>query len=198
VKYRVSCLDKYVTAIEEAFRSKIKSKDILTLIKEKGFVGSDSLLRMHLSKIKKQINNSNSANIISRKLYKREKIEKLFWKHYDQLSIKDKDSKNEIINISVDLSKIYQSIQSYRAIFDEKTTECLINRIKNNINIEIPALSKFAQSLKKDFSAVSNSLIYDYTNGLLEGQVNRLKTIKRMMYGRAKFDLLKQRVLYQF
>lgn len=198
MKYRVSCLDKYVTAIEEAFRSKIKSKDILTLIKEKGFVGSDSLLRMHLSKIKKQINNSNSANIISRKLYKREKIEKLFWKHYDQLSIKDKDSKNEIINISVDLSKIYQSIQSYRAIFDEKTTECLINRIKNNINIEIPALSKFAQSLKKDFSAVSNSLIYDYTNGLLEGQVNRLKTIKRMMYGRAKFDLLKQRVLYQF
>ena len=198
VKYRGSCLDEYIIAIEEAFRSKIKSKDILTLIKEKGFVGSDSLLRMHLSKIKRQINDSNSDNIINKKLYKREKIEKLFWKHYDQLNIKDKDSINEIINISVDLSKIYQSIQSYRAIFDEKTTESLIKWIKNNINIEIPALSKFAQSIKKDFNAVSNSLIYDYTNGLVEGQVNRLKTIKRMMYGRAKFDLLKQRVLYQF
>lgn len=81
----------------------------------------------------------------------------------------------------MDLSKIYQSIQSYRSVFDEKTTESLIKWIKNNINIEIPALSKFAQSLKKDFSAVSNSLIYDYTNGLIEGQVNRLKTIKRMM-----------------
>ncbi|MBU3183078.1 transposase [Clostridium psychrophilum] len=70
--------------------------------------------------------------------------------------------------------------------------------IKNNICIEIPALSKFAKTLKRDFDAVSNSLLYNYTNGLLEGQVNRLKTIKRMMYGRANFDLLRQRVLYQF
>lgn len=138
---------------------------------------------MHLSKVKKNINDTNFGDIINRKLYKREKIEKLFWKHYDQLSIKDKDSINEIISISIELSKIYQSIQSYRAIFDEKSSESLIRWIKDNIHIEIPALSKFAQSIKKDFDAVSSSLVYDYTNRLLEGQVNRLKTIKRMMYG---------------
>jgi transposase len=36
-----------------------------------------------------------------------------------------------------------------------------------------------------------------WSNGQTEGQVNRLKTIKRQMYGRANFDLLKARVLYQ-
>jgi transposase len=38
--------------------------------------------------------------------------------------------------------------------------------------------------------AVTNALRYDWSNGQLEGQVNRLKLIKRMVYGRAKFDLL--------
>jgi transposase len=35
-----------------------------------------------------------------------------------------------------------------------------------------------------------------WSNGHVEGQVHRLKLIKRQMYGRAKFDLLRQRVLY--
>ncbi|MBU3183077.1 ISL3 family transposase [Clostridium psychrophilum] len=125
VKYRWSCLDEYIAEIESAFLAKIKAKDILTLIKEKGYIGSDSLLGMHLSKIKKQLNNINYSNIVNKKLYKREKIAKLFWKHYDQLNIDDKDSLNNIISISMDLSKIYQSVQSYRSIFDQKSIESL-------------------------------------------------------------------------
>jgi transposase len=35
-----------------------------------------------------------------------------------------------------------------------------------------------------------------HSQGQVEGQVNRLKLVKRSMYGRAKFDLLRQRVLY--
>lgn len=38
---------------------------------------------------------------------------------------------------------------------------------------------------------IENSLDYTYTNGILEGNVNRVKTIKRIMYGRANFDLVK-------
>ena len=53
----------------------------------------------------------------------------------------------------------------------------------------------FARGLSEDYEAVKNALRYVWSNGQLEGQVNRLKLIKRMMYGRAKFDLLKARVL---
>jgi transposase len=42
---------------------------------------------------------------------------------------------------------------------------------------------------------VRAALRLEWSNGQVEGQVNRLKTIKRQMYGRAKFDLLRQRVL---
>jgi transposase len=54
----------------------------------------------------------------------------------------------------------------------------------------------FARGLSKDYEAVKNALRYEWSNGQLEGQVNRLKLIKRQMYGRAKFDLLKARVLH--
>ena len=54
----------------------------------------------------------------------------------------------------------------------------------------------FATGLKSDYDAVEAGLTTPWSNGQLEGQVNRLKLIKRQMYGRANFDLLRQRVLY--
>lgn len=57
-------------------------------------------------------------------------------------------------------------------------------------------LGAFATNMKSDFDAVNAGLTTPWSNGQLEGQVNRLKLIKRKMYGRANFDLLRQRVLY--
>jgi transposase len=57
-------------------------------------------------------------------------------------------------------------------------------------------LRNFAQSLMRDYDAVKAALTFEWSNGPVEGQVNRLKLIKRPMYGRAEFDLLRQRVLY--
>jgi transposase len=56
-------------------------------------------------------------------------------------------------------------------------------------------LCAFGESLKRDEAAVRAALSLEWSNGQVEGQVNRLKTIKRQMYGRAKFDLLRKRVL---
>jgi transposase len=58
------------------------------------------------------------------------------------------------------------------------------------------ALGGFAAGLSQDIDAVRAALSLPWSNGPAEGQVNRLKTIKRNMYGRAKFDLLRSRVLY--
>jgi transposase len=54
----------------------------------------------------------------------------------------------------------------------------------------------FARGIGEDYEAVRNAITYEWSNGQLEGQVNRLKLIKLMMYGRAKFDLLRARVLH--
>jgi transposase len=57
-------------------------------------------------------------------------------------------------------------------------------------------LRTFADGLQSDNDAVLAALTMEWSNGQVEGQVNRLKLIKRQMYGRAGFDLLRQRVLH--
>lgn len=57
-------------------------------------------------------------------------------------------------------------------------------------------LSRFAEGLESDLAAVKAALSLPWSNGQVEGQVNRLKLIKRQMFGRARFDLLRQRVLH--
>jgi transposase len=58
-------------------------------------------------------------------------------------------------------------------------------------------LQSRANGLLSDEQAVRHALSLEWSNGQVEGQVNRLKTIKRQMYGRANFDLLRARVLHQ-
>jgi hypothetical protein len=60
----------------------------------------------------------------------------------------------------------------------------------------VPELKAFATKLRQDWEAVVAALTLPYSQGQTEGQVNRLKLLKRSMFGRANFDLLRGRVLY--
>ncbi len=60
----------------------------------------------------------------------------------------------------------------------------------------IPELQRFARSIQRDKDAVLAGLTLQESNGVVEGKINKLKLIKRMMYGRASFPLLRQRVLH--
>jgi transposase len=61
----------------------------------------------------------------------------------------------------------------------------------------VPELKAFAIKLGQDKEAVLAAMILPYSQGQTEGRVNKLKLIKRSMYGRGKFDLLRQRALYE-
>lgn len=61
----------------------------------------------------------------------------------------------------------------------------------------IVPLRNFAPGIQQDYAAVRAALETPRSNGQTEGQVNHLKFIKRQMYGRAKLDLLRLRVLYR-
>ncbi len=62
---------------------------------------------------------------------------------------------------------------------------------------QIPELVSFANGIRRDYEAVVAALVWDYSQGQTEGQVNRLKLLKRWGFGRAKFDLLRQQVLHR-
>jgi transposase len=60
----------------------------------------------------------------------------------------------------------------------------------------VPELRSFAVGLRQESAAVAAALKYPWSNGPVEGHINRLKTITRQMYGRANLDLLQLRVLH--
>ncbi len=57
-------------------------------------------------------------------------------------------------------------------------------------------LCKFAASLRRDYDAINAALSLPWTTSPVEGQISRIKMIKRTMYGRAGFELLRARVLH--
>jgi len=59
-----------------------------------------------------------------------------------------------------------------------------------------PELRRFARGLLEDLPSIEAALTLPWSNGQVEGQINRLKLIKRQMYGRANFDLLRARFLH--
>jgi len=61
---------------------------------------------------------------------------------------------------------------------------------------EVREVRQFAHKVRQDEAAVRAGCTLRWSNGQTEGQVTKLKAIKRSMYGRAKFDLLRQRALY--
>ena len=74
----------------------------------------------------------------------------------------------------------------------ESTTVVMLSDVgKSGVSV----LVSFAKGIKQDIAAVMNALSLPWSNGQTEGQVNRLKLIKRQMYGRANFDLLRKRVI---
>ncbi|WSW10895.1 transposase [Streptomyces sp. NBC_01005] len=60
---------------------------------------------------------------------------------------------------------------------------------------ELPSLRRFAQHLERDLDAVTAGLTQPWNSGVVEGHVNRIKMLKRQMFGRAGFALLRKRVL---
>lgn len=69
--------------------------------------------------------------------------------------------------------------------------------LKDTTASGVRALVSLANGIRQDFAAVKNALRLPWSNGPVEGHINRLKFIKRMMFGRANFDLLRKRVLYR-
>jgi transposase len=79
---------------------------------------------------------------------------------------------------------------------DDRAQALLRRWAKEAKDSEIPELKAFAEKLLQDMDAVLAAMVMPYSQGQTEGRVNKLKFIKRSMYGRGKFDLLRQRALY--
>jgi transposase len=94
-----------------------------------------------------------------------------------------------------DLDCAYQLSQAFVLMLTERRGKDLDEWLSQAEHCGIAELESFAQGLRRDAAAVRAAFSSPWSQGQVEGQVNRLKLIKRQMFGRAQFDLLRLRVL---
>jgi transposase len=94
------------------------------------------------------------------------------------------------------IKQVYQLAQQFRAIIQERMASALDAWLALCEASQVSSLRTFAAGIRQDYAAIRAALETEWSNGQTEGQVNRLKLLKRQMYGRAKFDLLRLRVLH--
>jgi transposase len=88
-------------------------------------------------------------------------------------------------------------LTGFHRLLSERCLERLDPWLEQCEQCRVSELVGFAQGLRRDYAAVQAALRYPYSQGVVEGHVNRLKLLKRQMYGRAGFALLRKRVLSQ-
>ena len=95
------------------------------------------------------------------------------------------------------LASTYQLAQDFRAMVVNRQVAVLHRWLQEAQESGIAELRSFAAGIYRDYDAVRAALMTEYSNGQTEGQVNRLKLLKRQAYGRAHFDLLRLRVFHR-
>ena len=93
------------------------------------------------------------------------------------------------------LEPLYQLAQRFVQIVKQGRAEQLAEWIAQAQKCAWVDLRQLAEGLAQDEQAVQAALRLPHSNGVVEGQITRLKLLKRSMYGRASFDLLRRRVL---
>jgi transposase len=89
----------------------------------------------------------------------------------------------------------YAFAQAFGTIVRQRHADTLTSWLTEAGASGIPEFRSFARGIQRDLSAVRAALTLNVSNGATEGHITRLKYIKRAMYGRAHFDLLRARVL---
>ena len=113
----------------------------------------------------------------------------------DDLKTEEHTLLDQLTETCSDAAKAYVLAQSFTQMVRDRKEGALESWFAAVEASGLQDLRSFAAGLRRDEAAVRAGLSLPWSQGQVEGQVNRLKLIKRSGYGRANFDLLRQRVL---
>jgi transposase len=116
----------------------------------------------------------------------------------DNLTVEQTEDVKRLRQACPQIEQTYQLAQEFGELVREQQPDALQPWMQRALDSAMEPLRSFVFGLHRDLAAVKAALALPWSNGQTEGQVNRLKLIKRQMYGRANFDLLRLRVVLNF
>lgn len=189
---------RYANQIGALVASGIESAaEIYRQLTEQGFNGSYYMVRRYLKKVCKAASTSTATKRRLRvELWSTRKTAWLISMPLDELSDQDAARVDAIARACPEVKIAADLVSQFATMLRERTKHSFHSWICAATAPHIPkAIRGFAKNLLRDRAAVEAALELPWSNGQLEGQINRLKMIKRQMYGRANLKLLECRVL---
>lgn len=188
---RPSILDKYVDYLHRRFTEGATTGALFTEIQALGYRGSATTLRTYLRPFRA----ARTAPPPHPRPPKIRKIVTWLMRHPDRLDAEETAALATIRAACPHLDKLAGHITGFAEMMTGRHGERLNAWIADVTADDQPDLQSFTTGIARDHDAVLNGLTLPHSSGPVEGHVNRIKMIKRQMYGRANLDLLRKRVL---
>jgi len=172
----------------------ITYKEITERLHSKGYNGSVAALRGFVSKEKRitkdLIKYQEQSELIDKRL-----IYQLLYKPIEKIKGLLKEQLDQIIKKHPVLLKLLRLLSDFKELLSSRKSADLPIWIEKAHALGLKKINSFIIGIKGDYDSVKNAIDYSYNNGLAEGSVNKIKTIKRIMYGRNHFKMLRCKVL---
>jgi len=195
---RKSILDPYLVEINVLIDKGFALTKIEAKIRQEGYKGSSSTLRNYAAGLKRLNQTTYSANNITpenTELVERKLLIKLLFKQLEKIKGLDKECIDRVNSQYPRYKEIIDIVNEFKKLLLDKTVERMEQWIHRAAGLNIREINSFINGITRDIIAVKNAIRYQYNNGLAEGSVNKLKVIKRIMYGRNSFEMLRKKLL---
>ncbi|WUI65721.1 ISL3 family transposase [Nocardia sp. NBC_00403] len=160
-------------------------------IRDLGYCGGAKILLNYLQPFR-------AAGYIPRTVRKKPSVRRVVgWIMSDPAGLDSDDQQrlDAILSVSPELTALVGHVRAFATMMGQLRGRELERWIAAVEADDLPALHSFVRGLRRDQDAVTAGLTLPWSSGPVEGHVNRIKMIKRQMFGRAKPDLLRKRIL---
>lgn len=168
----------------------LKASTLYREITAQGFTGSYAIVRKFIE----QYRTRPDLTTVRRPRSVRQ-VTGWICRHPDNLVQRATEQLQAILDRCPELRTAAELVHSFADMLTHLHGERLTAWIAAAEQAALPGITRFATGLTADLAAVTAGLSLPFSSGPVEGNVNRIKMIKRQMYGRAGFDLLRKRIL---
>ncbi|MEU0939817.1 transposase [Embleya sp. NPDC005971] len=187
-------LNRFKPYLRHRFRSgATNAAALFREIRESGYRGS----RVAVTKYIATLRDGTATIEPKRAIPGPRRITTWIMRHPNALTAEQRDQLNRVPAACPDLAAASDLAHEFGALARERRGTDLTARMTRALDHGPPPVQGFAAFLPNDWDAVINGLTLHWSSGSVEGQVTRIKPIKRRSYGRASFTLLRTHVLAQ-
>jgi len=192
---RSSKLKPHTDKIDAMLTERRTFAEIEKAIRSNGYDGAASTIRMYATRQRRIIKDATAQALGNTELIERKWLTKLLYNPIEKVKGITEGQVERVVSEYPVLGILYDIVRSFKELMFSKRVNELDAWIETAAQYEIDEINSFIKGITADLDAVKNAIRYDYNNGLAEGSVNKVKVIKRIMYGRCSFRLLRNKIL---